>query len=93
MTMSDKICKHYWVTGKVQGVFFRANTQQTAEKLGITGWVRNASDGRVEVLACGTEQQLASFETWLRQGPPRARVDDLQIEVHSVQECTGFQIL
>ncbi len=74
------LCRHYHVQGRVQGVFFRASTQEKAIECGVTGWVRNLSDGSVEALACGEEQQLATLEAWLRQGPPMASVSQLQIE-------------
>lgn len=67
-------CRHYLVTGRVQGVFFRASTQQMARRLGLTGWVRNLADGRVEVIACADASILAQFETWLARGPSGAHV-------------------
>lgn len=70
-------CRHYVVSGRVQGVWFRAHTQREAQQLGLSGWVRNLADGRVEVLACGDADTLAQFETLLRRGPQAARVDDL----------------
>ncbi len=77
-------CKHYIVEGRVQGVFFRASTQDTALQIGLQGWVRNLADGRVEAVACGSEQQLATLETWLKQGPPMARVNRIE-----AQDWTG----
>ena len=73
-------CRHYLVEGRVQGVFFRASTREQAIQIGVSGWVRNLSDGRVEAIACGSEQQLATLEQWLRHGPPMASVDELKIE-------------
>lgn len=80
------LCRHYLVSGRVQGVFFRASTQEKAIECGVAGWVRNLADGRVEVLACGTEQQLAKLEAWLRQGPQMASVSQLQIEAADCPE-------
>lgn len=77
-------CKHYIVEGRVQGVFYRASTQDTALQIGLQGWVRNLADGRVEAVACGTEQQLATLEAWLKQGPPMARVNRIE-----TQDWTG----
>lgn len=91
--MADNLCKHYWVSGKVQGVWFRVSTKKEADKLGVTGWVRNVADGRVEVLACGTALQLMQLETWLRQGPDLARVDELLIEELSWCEHQGFHVV
>ncbi len=90
--MADKVCKHYWVKGKVQGVWFRASTKKAADKLGVTGWVRNVEDGRVEVIACGSEQQIAQLEEWLRQGPELARVDELLMEDVPWQQFLDFRI-
>jgi acylphosphatase len=73
------ICKRYFVSGRVQGVFYRANTQREAKSLGLTGWVRNRSDGRVEVFACGDEPALADFEKWLETGPEYAKVTNIRV--------------
>ena len=68
------------VAGRVQGVWFRASTRDRAQQLGLTGYARNLRDGRVEVLACGAPEARAELCRWLHQGPPMARVDDLQCE-------------
>lgn len=65
---------HIFVSGKVQGVFYRKHTALTAHKLGITGWVRNLPDSRVEIMAEGTAEQLSALETWCQQGSPKAAV-------------------
>ncbi len=62
----------------MQGVFFRAATGQQARSLGLTGHAKNLADGCVEVIACGEQQDLAKLRSWLAQGPPMARVDDVQ---------------
>ena len=86
-------CHHYRVEGRVQGVFFRASTRDKAIEIGLQGWVRNLSDGRVEALACGTEQQLATLEAWLHKGPPMASVTRLEKEVCEVtEEYSDFYI-
>ena len=71
---------HAFVSGKVQGVFFRANTKKEANHLKLTGWVRNLEDGRVEFVAEGEENDLARLIKWAKEGPSLAKVDDLQIE-------------
>ncbi|MDH5472638.1 MAG: acylphosphatase [Gammaproteobacteria bacterium] len=87
------LCRHYCVSGKVQGVFYRASAHDRAVQLGITGWVKNMLDGRVEAVACGSEQQLAEFENWLRQGPPLAVVDKLEINYQVDNPgSAGFEI-
>lgn len=63
------------VTGRVQGVFFRASTQRKARSLGLAGHARNLEDGSVEVLAVGSPAALGELQSWLRGGPPGARVD------------------
>ncbi len=65
------------VTGRVQGVAFRAHTQAEARALGLVGWVRNLPDGRVEVLAEGPRPALEALAAWCRVGPPAARVTDM----------------
>ncbi|UAA37235.1 acylphosphatase [Paraneptunicella aestuarii] len=65
------------VTGKVQGVFYRATTRQQALELGLTGYAKNLPDGSVEVMACGVEAQVQSLMDWLWQGPDRSRVDSV----------------
>jgi len=65
------------VTGRVQGVWFRASTQERAQRLGLTGYARNRPDGRVEVLACGGAAALQELEGWLWEGPPAAEVDEV----------------
>lgn len=67
--------RRYLVSGRVQGVFFRASAVAVARGLGLRGFVRNLADGRVEVLAAGSEAGLQALEAWLLTGPPRARVD------------------
>ena len=80
MAVSDKSSegRHFVVRGRVQGVGFRWFVEREARMLGIAGWVRNNSDGSVEVLAVGTRDQLLGLRERLRQGPRAARVDDVQ---------------
>ena len=85
-------CRRYLISGRVQGVFFRASTQQTADDLGLHGWVRNLPDGRVEAVACGSDEILATLETWLYQGPPMAKVENIDIQTLDQPECHGFEI-
>ena len=67
------------ISGRVQGVFFRAYTCEEARMLGLKGWVRNLPDGRVEVLAQGDPEQLKVLEAFCRKGPPHARVRDVEV--------------
>jgi acylphosphatase len=68
----------FLVSGKVQGVFFRASTREQALQLGLRGHARNLADGRVEVLAEGDERALDALQRWLRVGPPMARVEAVE---------------
>lgn len=72
------IAKHYLVTGRVQGVSYRASTARRAQQLGLTGWVRNLTDGRVELMASGTSEAVAQLESWLWQGPMAAKVTQVE---------------
>ena len=85
-------CIRCRVLGRVQGVFFRAATRQQAISLGLTGWVRNLSDGSVEVVACGPEEQVAKLHTWLWQGPELAQVSAVQCEPIKIGSCTSFEV-
>ena len=67
------------VTGQVQGVWFRSYTQEKARELGITGWVRNVSDGTVTLVAEGNDKQLIKLTKWLEIGSPNANVDTLKV--------------
>jgi acylphosphatase len=66
------------IRGRVQGVFYRAETRATATRLQLSGWVRNREDGSVELVAEGPRAQLDALLEWCRTGPPRARVDALE---------------
>lgn len=68
------------IEGRVQGVFYRASTKARAEELGVTGYARNLSDGRVEVLAEGDEQTLILLLDWCRDGPSQASVQHIDVE-------------
>jgi acylphosphatase len=86
-----RIARRYLITGRVQGVGFRYFTQTAAVREGLNGWVRNRSDGGVEVLAEGDVEAVERFEHHLRHGPPGARVGDVDVEdaVPTLGE-TGF---
>lgn len=83
---------HCFVTGKVQGVFYRANTQRKATELGLTGWVRNLSDGRVEVKAFGNKEQLELLKTWLWEGPAAAKVSAVDFVEVPWEESADFMV-
>lgn len=70
---------HAFISGRVQGVFFRDFTRRWAQTLGLTGWVRNVFDGRVEVVAEGEEEKLNLLLEKLKEGPPLARVEKVDV--------------
>lgn len=85
--------RHYFITGRVQGVGFRQFTAHCAEELQLSGWVRNLPDGSVEAEAQGSLERLQSLEERLRQGPPLARVDNCTIrEIPEEAAERGFAI-
>lgn len=88
--MRDPICMHCYVSGKVQGVWFRAATKKEADALCLTGWVCNLPDGRVEILACGEKEEINALYEWLKEGPPLAKVEDLFYEELPWQEHAQF---
>jgi acylphosphatase len=67
------------ITGKVQGVFYRATTQKKAQELGVMGWVRNCSDGSVEALFQGEEDVLGAITDWCWHGPDHAQVENVVV--------------
>jgi acylphosphatase len=85
-------CRRFLVSGRVQGVFYRAATQATARRLGLHGWVRNLRDGRVELVACGEAEKLEELERWLWQGPPHASVSEVVSEPAAPQTFTDFSV-
>ena len=78
--MSDWIARRCWISGRVQGVFYRASTARRAAELRVTGHARNLPDGRVEVLACGEAAAVQALCDWLWQGPPAAHVTAVDVE-------------
>jgi acylphosphatase len=84
---------HILVSGRVQGVFYRANTRKKALELGLTGWVRNLRDGRVEIVAEGKESDLRKLIAWGHEGSPMASVIDAAVEWKEYTgEYTTFSI-
>ena len=75
-----KTCKRCLVSGKVQGVFYRASTAERARALGVTGYAKNLADGRVEVLACGEGAKVKELVDWLWKGPPAAEVQGVDLQ-------------
>jgi len=80
------------VSGRVQGVYFRASSQQKAIDYGLSGYARNLADGDVEVLMCGDEREVDKMLEWLTHGPPQAEVSDMQKKQVAWQEHHFFAI-
>ena len=83
---------HCFVSGRVQGVCFRMHTSQQARILGLTGWVRNLEDGRVEVMASGEDTTLEQLRKWLIQGPSMAKVLNLECAFTEYKSFPDFSI-
>lgn len=92
--MTNDIRVRIYVSGKVQGVYYRQNTLQKAQELGIFGWVRNLSDGRVESVMEGSKVNIDKILAWCKQGPPDAKVEEVKIidEVYK-NEFLTFDII
>ena len=91
--MTEKVRAHIVVSGRVQGVFFRAETQEKAQELGLTGWVRNLSDGRVEAVFEGDKVKVEEMVKWAKKGPSRAIVNHLDLTWEEYQgEFNNFEI-
>jgi acylphosphatase len=80
----------FLVSGRVQGVFYRASTRNEAHRLGIAGSARNLDDGRVEVIANGSDEALSALERWRWQGPSSARVENVEREAIADRDFDGF---
>jgi acylphosphatase len=92
--MNNQRHVHLIITGRVQGVWFRASTQETADNLGIKGWVRNLPDLSVEVDAIGETDVIEQFIQWCYKWPPGARVKNIEIkELEPVDDFQNFKIL
>lgn len=87
-----KRCLRCTISGKVQGVWYRASTQNQALKLGITGWVSNLPDGQVEAFICGEEEALSAMQKWLGVGPLLARVHHVEVVEVDYEEHEGFTV-
>jgi acylphosphatase len=85
------ICKRCLVSGKVQGVFYRASTARRARELGINGYAINLPNGQVEVLACGAPEAVQTLCEWLREGPSTAHVTGVEVsDARDIEIPDGF---
>jgi len=86
--------KHFKIkiTGRVQGVWYRASTERKAKELGLCGFVKNEPDGSVYAEAEGTDEQLKKLINWCKSGPPLAKVDSVNIEQGEVLDFNDFEV-
>jgi acylphosphatase len=84
--MTEKICVRAIISGRVQGVFFRMETRKAAQRIGVSGWVKNKEDGTVEALFEGEKERVDSVLKWCRKGPPLSEVEKVSL---SREEFTG----
>ena len=89
---SEEIARRGFVSGRVQGVAFRYYARDQAQSCGVTGWIRNLFDGRVECHCQGQPTQVNAFLEWLHQGPPMARVDGVEVRETTTEQVVGFDI-
>lgn len=91
--MNKKIRVHLFISGRVQGVFFRENSRRKAEKLEVNGWVKNLDDSRVEIILEGDEEEVKKIIRWTKKGPIFAKVDKVEIEEEEYKdEFKDFKI-
>ncbi len=89
---TQKICIRAIVSGKVQGVFFRDSAQKEAEKHHLRGWVKNTSDGTVELIACGERDQVMALTDWLWEGPPTSEVSNVHWDEVPWDDFEKFEV-
>lgn len=88
--MVERMAIRCRISGRVQGVWFRASTREQALALGLDGYANNLPDGRVEVVACGDAASLERLRSWLQRGPAHASVERVECETVGDPGCRGF---
>ncbi|MDS0222943.1 acylphosphatase [Haloarcula sp. S1AR25-5A] len=83
---------HVFVSGRVQGVYYRATTRERAQKQGVDGWVRNLDDGRVEAVFEGPEADVETMVEFCHEGSERANVTDVDVEYDDSEGIEGFEV-
>jgi acylphosphatase len=83
---------HVWISGRVQGVFFRHEIRQRASAEGLAGWVRNLPDGRVEAVFEGSAEGVERLVRWCHRGPAGAEVGDVQVHREEPEDIDGFDV-
>jgi acylphosphatase len=90
--MEPRIRRRVWVSGRVQGVAFRASARRQARAAGVDGWVRNLADGRVEAVFEGAPGAVEALLAWCREGPSFARVDRVEVREEPPEGAAGFDV-
>ena len=89
---TDRVRAHVFVSGRVQGVYFRASTRDTAREHGVDGWVRNLDDGRVEAVFEGAPDVVETLVEWCETGSPAARVEDVTVDYETALDLDSFRV-
>jgi acylphosphatase len=89
--MTDEVTRRLAITGLVQGVWYRESMRREAERLGITGWIRNRPDGSVEALVQGSADAVESITRWARRGPEHARVERVEAFAAESERLSAFE--
>lgn len=90
--MKEAECRRLKISGRVQGVCYRASAIDEARRIGVDGWVRNCRDGSVEALVAGASEKVEAFIEWCRVGPPAAQVARVEIFAADFPETPGFSM-
>ena len=90
--MTERTRAHVYVSGRVQGVYFRATTRDTAREHGVDGWVRNLDDGRVEAVFEGPEDAVEAMVAFCHEGSDAARVEDVDVEYEDPAGLDDFRV-
>jgi acylphosphatase len=90
--MESRIRRRVWVSGRVQGVAFRASARHQARTAGVAGFARNLADGRVEAVFEGAPEAVAALLAWCREGPSHARVERVEVSEETPEGLAGFEV-
>ncbi|MFW6321710.1 MAG: acylphosphatase [Halohasta sp.] len=88
----DRVRAHVYVSGRVQGVYYRASTREQARELGVDGWVRNLSDGRVEAVFEGDQDAVDAMVEWCKTGSRAAEVEAVDVTTEEPEHVDGFEV-